>query len=61
MRKLSMRVDPGQTEYEMPLATPGQRQKKDVKVGRSFSEQCWYCSYKHFKVDFGKNRRLNAG
>jgi hypothetical protein len=28
-----MRSDPGQTEYEMPLAAPGQRQKKDIKVG----------------------------
>ncbi len=32
-KTFSVRVDPGQTEYEMPLAAPGQRQKKDIKVG----------------------------
>ncbi len=32
-KTFSVLSDPGQTEYEMPLAAPGQRQKKDIKVG----------------------------
>ncbi len=34
-KTFSVCADPGQTEYEMPLAAPGQRQKKDIKVWQS--------------------------
>jgi len=52
--------DPGQTEYEMPLATPGQRQKKDVKV-EPVTEYAASDLGQHFLVINIKNRFKTLG